>query len=205
MKNRIEAKEKPCKGTGKAKGHGCGKMVLERVYGLGKYCCYKSWLLNTPEGKERINKATLKATKPRRELEQAEKQRIANKSMSSLLLYLRDICHEYIRTRDKGKPCISCGCQWHSDFQAGHYKKAELISSLKFDERNINGQCVKCNIRKDGNIEGYRIGLIERYGSKYLEELDKEAVIYTQSQFKWSREELNRLKEYYRRKLKQLK
>lgn len=51
----MKVKEKPCKAIGKAIASdikGCGKSVLKRTYGL---CdgCYKDWLFNTPEGKEK--------------------------------------------------------------------------------------------------------------------------------------------------------
>ena len=57
----IKAKEKPCKGRGKAKGHGCGKVGIYNSMYLGLCTsCYPDWLLNTDEGKERIAKMTIK-------------------------------------------------------------------------------------------------------------------------------------------------
>lgn len=48
-------KEKPCKGTGIAKGYGCGVKTYHRIYGLGKMCgCYSGWLLNTDAGKLKL-------------------------------------------------------------------------------------------------------------------------------------------------------
>ena len=51
----MKVKKKPCKAIGKARVSdvdGCGKSVLKRTYGL---CdgCYREWLFNTPEGKEK--------------------------------------------------------------------------------------------------------------------------------------------------------
>jgi len=134
----IEIKRKPCKGINKAKGfESCGKDTLKRVYGLCS-SCYAKWLYTTDEGKEKIERLTLKITKPKRELEQAIKESKKNKSLSWLLINVKNTCHEYIRLRDKGKPCISCGNSWHSDFQAGHFYKDELFSSIKFNELNIH-------------------------------------------------------------------
>ncbi len=71
----IEPKQKPCKGIGKAKGFdGCGKETYKRTYGLCP-SCYADWLLSTPEGKEKLTKATIKAIKPRLELEEAIKEK----------------------------------------------------------------------------------------------------------------------------------
>ncbi len=51
----MKAKQKPCKAIGKALApdvEGCGKMTYKRTYGLCD-TCYKQWLYETPEGKEK--------------------------------------------------------------------------------------------------------------------------------------------------------
>ena len=201
----MQTKPKPCKGIGKAKGYkGCGKLSEHRKYGLGIFCgCYSEWLLTTPEGKELMNKATLKATKPRRELEKEEKRIRQAKSLQNLLDSVKQVCHAYIRKRDEGKPCISCGAKWNKDFQAGHFYKAELYSSLRFDEYNINGQCRVCNLHKDGNFQGYGSGLKFKIGAKMFYEVNQKSVKEKQTDFKWDREELKRIRTYYRNKLKE--
>ena len=199
----IKTKEKPCKGTGKAKGYGCGKLTYHRVYGLGKMCCYPDWLLNSEQGKIVLYKAQIKATKPRLDLEKAQEERKQNTSLSNLIQSLVNVCHKYIRERDKHKPCISCGANWNEHFQAGHFYKAELYSSLRFDEFNINGQCRICNLHKDGNFQGYRKGFIKRYSLEQLEELETKAREYKHQSFKWDREELKEKRLYYNTKLKE--
>ena len=201
----IEPKEKPCKGEGIAKGYGCGKMTKYRVYGLGKMCCYADWLLNSENGKIKLAKAQLKATKPRREFEQFKKERKKRMSLQTLLDSVKKVCHEYIRLRDKGKPCISCGTPWHQDFQAGHFYKAELFSTIKFHEFNIHGQCVQCNIRKEGNESEYRVNLPQRIGKENFDHLNHLAVIDKKTDFKWDRETLIEIRKYYREKIKKLK
>ena len=63
----IKPKKKRCKGTTPStKGWGCGEPRYERVYGLGKMCCYPDWLLNSEAGRLKMKKAELKATKSRR-------------------------------------------------------------------------------------------------------------------------------------------
>ena len=147
----IEVKAKKCKGTGKASGYGCGKPTKYRKYGLGKMCCYASWLYSSENGKIELNKALNKVTKPRKELEALKKETKNRKGLTTLLNSVKTICHQYIRQRDKGKPCISCGTQWSNTFQAGHFYKSELFSTIRFNEFNINGQCEQCNLRKEGN------------------------------------------------------
>jgi hypothetical protein len=74
--------------------------------------------------------------------------------------------NSYIRERDKGLPCISCGKPIRlADYDAGHYIPAGSNSLLKFDEVNTNGQCAfYCNHSRSGNQVEYRKGLLERYG-----------------------------------------
>lgn len=200
----IEPKPKPCKGTGQAKGYGCGKITKYRVYGLGKMCCYANWLLTSENGKIKLAKAELKVTKDRRELEAVKEEKKQRNGLATLLKSVRDVCHKYVRLRDKGKPCISCGEPYHKDHQAGHFYKAELFSSIKFNEDNIHGQCVQCNIRREGNESEYRVRLPNRIGKEKFEKLNDLAALDKQINHKWDREELKRIRSYYNQKLKEI-
>jgi len=153
----------------------------------GKMCCYGEWLCESENGRIKLAKATLKATKPRLDLEQLALDRKDRNQISNLLVNVRMKCHEYIRLRDYGKPCISCNAPWSEDFHACHLYKAELYSSLKFNEFNISGGCRKCNLFMDGNESGYRVGLLNRYGRDYLERLDIMAQNDKKQDFKWNR------------------
>ena len=206
---------KRCKGTGKAKGFGCGSELpynernglksYKAKYGLGYDCgCFNNWLINSKEGKSILNSTISKVSKPRLDLEKAEIEHKSKKSLSYLIQNTVNICHEYIRERDKNKPCISCGEPWHSGFHAGHFYKAELYSTLKFDENNINGQCQGCNNFNDGNESGYRVGLIKRYSKGYIDLLDSKALLEKKERFKWDRIKLLDIQKYYKQKLKEI-
>lgn len=199
----IPIKNKKCKGTGIAKGYGCGKPTLHRIYGLGKMCCYSDWLLNSENGKIKLAKATLKATKPRRELEQAANVQKEEKGLASLLSSLKTVCHKYIRLRDEGKPCISCGTPYKTNFQAGHYFKSEIYSTIRFHELNINGQCEQCNMRKDGNVNGYSLRLPDRIGQESFEYITRLAELQKKTDFKWDREWLKNQRKHYNKLLKE--
>lgn len=194
------AKEKPCKGIhSTTKGLGCGKFTHHRVLGLGKMCgCYSKFLLNTEAGRLRLHKATIKAKKPRLDLEQYESTEKKQNALKSLMVNLKTQLHSYVRERDKGKPCISCQTEWNDKFQAGHFYKAELFSSLKFEVDNISGQCFRCNNFLEGNEGGYRIGLINRYGSDFVSRLDMLAGESNKQDFKWD-------VDYLKEKLKEVK
>ena len=76
--------------------------------------------------------------------------------------------NKYIRLRDQGLACISCGAPPGTyKLTAGHFITAGSCSALRFDERNCHGQCWwNCNRNKSGNITGYRLGILERFGEK---------------------------------------
>ena len=197
---------KPCKGNGKTKGHGCDTItdVRFRKFGLCM-SCYANWLYTSKDGKDMIAKATLKASKPRKDLETATKIHKDRKGLTSLIKSVVNVCHEYIRLRDKHKSCIACGTEWKSDFQASHFYKAELYSSLKLNENNIFGGCVECNIRKDGNLSEYTVNLPKRIGVVKFEELNHLANLDHSLNFKWDREDLKRIRKEYQLKLKNIK
>lgn len=197
--------KKKCRGTGKAAGHGCGSLVTNRKYGLGLSCgCWLNWLKNTPEGQEVVRKNTLTAqrkTKRERTKKQTE-QKEKNKSISSFIQDARKPFQEYIRLRDANETCISCGRD-SKIWDGGHYFKAELYSGLIFDEVNVNKQCGRCNRYLDGNIDGYKSGLINKYGYEAFLSLSERAIAL--KEYKYTKDELKAIKRLYIDKIKQLK
>lgn len=191
----IPLKEKPCKGIDKAKGYGCGKLTMHRVHGLGKMCCYPDWLLNSDAGKAKLSKSIFKVQKPRLDFEKTEIEHKATSELNKAKKLTKTAVHAYVRQRDAGKPCISCGEPWRPDFQAGHYHKAELFETLKFNLDNIHGQCTGCNIHKDGNLEQYNINLPLRIGHERFAALQGLAQIDKHQVKVWNIENLKEIRE----------
>jgi hypothetical protein len=71
------------------------------------------------------------------------------------------VFNAWIRRRDADNGCISCGKPID---HAGHYLSAGHHGALRFNEINVNGQCLRCNNFLHGNLINYRIGLIKKYG-----------------------------------------
>jgi hypothetical protein len=201
-------KKKKCKGIGKAiKHNGCGKLTFYRKHGLctdGGGSCYASFLVGSMFGKDLVNNTITKVTKPRKDLEIAKTEKKERSSLSALKKSVVDVCHLYIRTRDKGKACASCNAPYKLDFDAGHFYSAGKYSNLKFNEHNIHGQCIQCNRFKEGNLESYRVNIVNIIGSDVLLELDKLASDYKKDNFKWDRLQLIEIRNYFRKKLKEL-
>ncbi|QQV90440.1 recombination protein [Olleya phage Harreka_1] len=171
------------------------KKQFTKTYSTTQTCCSPKCALEDVRKKKEADKISLKDAK----LEKVKKD-----TLQSLKNTVQKVCHEFIRLRDKFKPCISCNAQWNKDFQAGHFYKAELYSNIKFNETNISGQCRKCNLRKDGNYDGYKKGFIERYGIEEFNKLDALAMGYKHEDFKWDREVLKEQRKYFTNKLKKL-
>lgn len=201
----MKIKEKKCKGTGKAKGYGCNTMQLKRTYGLGHNCgCYRDWLLNSEEGKKKLEKTTLKACSTRLSLEKAIKDKQDRNKITDHLKNTKTVVHEMVRLRDKWKPCISCNAPYKDNFQAGHFYSANNYRSIKFDFFNIHGQCEKCNLMKDGNFSEYSLRLPERIGQEEFDKLKERALADKKMVKKWTKEELKQIRIEARKIIKSL-
>jgi hypothetical protein len=95
------------------------------------------------------------------------------KSISQWRRELQQVFNKYIRERDKGKGCISCGAKLQGKYDAGHYYSVGSYPNLRFSESNCHGQCVHCNQHKHGNLLEYQIGILKRIGKHGLEELQE--------------------------------
>jgi hypothetical protein len=189
-------KEKVCKGIGIAIGFGCGKLtkVENRIYGLGKMCgCYSDWLLNSENGKIKMTKSILKIQKPRLDFESKQLEKKELTRLKLMLNTTKTKVHAYVRNRDIGLNCISCNTPYSDDFQAGHFYPAGSFETLKFHLDNINGQCVQCNLFKDGNFENYSLNLPKRIGLERYQNLVQLAEIDKQFQKVWTVEKLKEI------------
>jgi hypothetical protein len=106
----------------------------------------------------------------------------------------------FIRKRDQGFHCISCG-QKPKKINAGHYFSAGGHSNLRFNEDNVHLQCEKCNQFLSGNLLNYQIGIEKRIGGERLLQLHELAHVTK----KWTIEELQEINTVYKEKLKILK
>lgn len=107
--------------------------------------------------------------------------------------------NDFIRLRDKDKPCISCEKPLPKKFDAGHYFNTSY-SNVRFNQFNAHNQCVNCNKHKHGNLLEYQIGIEKRVGGIELFELHEQAHIKKS----WTKEELKEIIEIYKKKRKTL-
>lgn len=100
----------------------------------------------------------------------ARKEKLMSKSDWEQLL--QKVFNTYIRKRDEGKPCISCGTTAKVQYDAGHYRSVGAHPELRFNELNVHRQCRKCNSYWGGNLIDYRINLVKLIGLEKVEWLE---------------------------------
>lgn len=146
----------------KRKCQSCGNQVRKYII-LNKlaYCSFdvavKFAYKNKSKGADIIHKA---------------KKKVYNENkISTRKRATKEACHEYIRLRDKGKPCVCCGEPLGDDFHAGHWLESGNNPQLRYDENNIHGQRSYCNTYKGGDSGWYKENLIERIGIDSVNDL----------------------------------
>lgn len=138
----------------------------------------------------------------------ARADRVATKArlleMKPLTHFLRraeHACNAYIRARDAGNGCISCGRHDADVWNAGHFISVGANSTLRYHEDNIHLQCARpCNKDKGGNLIEYRKALLVKIGAERMAFLEG-----WHAPIKRTRPEIEAIEVYYTEKLKQLK
>tara|TARA_R100000541_G_scaffold20190_1_gene30034 strand:+ start:4658 stop:5185 length:528 start_codon:yes stop_codon:yes gene_type:complete len=134
---------------------------------------------------------------------QKEKKVLKEKLLTKkdYLNILQKVFNTYIRTRDKGKPCISCDKKLTKEnTNAGHFYSVGAYPNLRFNENNVHNQCIECNLHKHGNVLEYSLRLPNRIGVKEYNSLQESRNI----PLKIDITELKELILYYKEKTKQL-
>ena len=132
--------------------------------------------------------------------EKAEKKKelLTNKDYIKLA---QNAVNAFIRLRDTGEPCISCGKEINGVRHASHFIAAFAHSNIRFHEDNIWVSCYKCNVMLSGNQLEYRKRLIPKIGLERVEWLENNAHIVK----KYSNEELIEIIGIFKQKIKELK
>ena len=136
--------------------------------------------------------------------------RYSRKSLtgSSLKKKLDRIFSEYIRLRDsycidglRVFLCISCGKIKTTDqMQAGHFMSRRHLST-RYDERNVNGQCIACNYYGQGIQFRHGMNIDKKHGAGTAELLE----VLSKTKSKLTDEWYNQSIERYKHAIKQLK
>lgn len=113
---------------------------------------------------------------------------------------LQGAFNAWVRARDAGKPCISCGRMHQGALHAGHYRSVGSEPALRFDPDNVHLQCAPCNTHLSGNLIPYRINLIKKIGIERVEWLEGPHVPK-----KLTIQEIQEMKAFYRAEVRRMK
>lgn len=145
------------------------------------------------------------APKARKALADIERKdiKVRKEKLKSRADHLKDTqqaFNAWIRARDAGQACISCGRHHEGQYHAGHYRTVGANPELRFEPLNAWKQCAPCNNHLSGNLINYRISLLQRIGEEKVAWLEgpHEAKRYTV-------DELKAMTAEYRAKTRELK
>lgn len=169
------------------------KKKFERVLEDQKVC---SWQCGAAQAKIDV----AKEEKRKSALERKEFYE-RDKTLKDYLKETQAVFNDYIRVRDKGKPCISCGCDMEGrKGDASHLYSVKSNPELRFNEDNVHLACVPCNKHRSGNLLEYADRLPHRIGIERYEALKADR--HKTKEF--TIEELIALKSFYKTKIKGL-
>jgi hypothetical protein len=105
----------------------------------------------------------------------------------------------WVRARDGGLPCISCGRHHQGQYHAGHFRAVGSCPALRFEPLNVWRQCAPCNTHLSGNLIMFRKALVERVGQEAVDWLEG-----PHEPKKYTIDELKEIKARYRRMTREL-
>ena len=121
-----------------------------------------------------VNCAILYTRKINEDKDWAKRKKEIKEKLKSLSDYMAELQREVnhiARLIDYGQRCISSGKVAKKE-NGGHFYSVGSHPALRFNLHNVHLQSEYDNTYKHGNQNGYRSGLIERYGIEYVEMLD---------------------------------
>ena len=164
------------------------KQLFEPTVFLQKNCfeplCVSDWINEVKEKNWKRKKAKLK---------------LDLMTVQDYIKLAQQVFNKYIRLRDAGNVCISCGKKPLKE-NAGHFYNANNHWSVRFDERNVHLQCEHCNTYLSGNLIYYRENLLTKIGIEEFENLSAEAM----KTRKFTIDELKEIIATYKKKIKEL-
>jgi len=158
------------------------------AYGNVVWCCPEHGTIYALElrAKEKV-KAEAKRIKAQHEAEKEgckrrQAKRETFKTKAQWDKEAQSAFNRYIRIRDEGKECASCGNPLigksnyltGSAIDASHYRSRGAASHLKFNVFNVHSACTRCNRQLSGNAVEFRIRLIDRIGLERVERLESD-------------------------------
>ena len=131
-----------------------------------------------------VDKALGKIAAGRAKAERADirvrKKRI--KTRSDYMKGAQAAWNSYVRWRDHGKPCASCGVvlthkPGGHNIDCSHYRSVGSAPHMRFHLHNAAAACVRCNRNLSGNVAELRKGIIARIGLAKIEAVEADNTV----------------------------
>lgn len=173
-----------------------------------RWCCPEHGAIYAMDlrAKEKV-KAEAKRIKEKHEAEKADRKRLRErrKDVKPLRHWVQMTQRAFNDWRREmllsaGNGCISCGTKTAFAWHAGHYRTTAAAPQLRFNPDNVWLQCSACNVHKSGNIEAYRVALVELIGEERVLALESNNKTH-----RYTREELDGIRAKARADLRALK
>lgn len=164
------------------------------ISSMSKVCsvpCSLAWARKLAEKKAAQDARTARRT--------AREARDRVKTRGEHLRELQAAFNAWVRKRDEGQPCISCGRVHQGQLHAGHYRSVGSEPALRFDPINVHLQCAPCNTHLSGNLIPYRVNLIKKIGLMAVEWLEG-----PHEPRKLSVADIKEMKAYYRAEVRRM-
>lgn len=172
-------------------------------------CCYDCAAAYGKEQTEKARQRAQQQAKQKRQEEAKENRKqirarkLALKTRNDWRREAQAAFNRYVRLRDAGKPCISCGAlpapKFGGTMDCGHYHTRGARPWLAFNLHNTAAQCVRCNRDKAGAQKAFEQGLIDRIGPDKVEALN-----CNNTPRKFDIEYFKRIKSIFTRKVRSL-
>lgn len=173
-----------------------------------RWCCPEHGAIYAMDlrAKEKV-KSEAKRIKEKHEAEKADRKRLRErrKDVKPLRHWVQMTQRAFNDWRREmllsaGNGCISCGTKTAFAWHAGHYRTTAAAPQLRFNPDNVWLQCSACNVHKSGNIEAYRVALVELIGEERVLALESNNKTH-----RYTREELDGIRAKARADLRALK
>lgn len=143
--------------------------------------------------------AKQKEAAAREERKQTRQQKLDAKPLHYWAKRAEKQFNRFIRLRDAGDPCISCGTYDSPVWHAGHMYTVKARPDVRFHEDNVHLQCPDCNTYNGGLVGEYRKRVVSKIGQPAMD-----ALVRVNPAFKKSREYYQAVEAKYKGKADQL-
>jgi hypothetical protein len=147
--------------------------------------------------KEKARKLAQSKREERKSIREALEK---SKTRGTHLRELQSAFNAWIRERDAGRPCISCGRYHDGLWHAGHYRSVGSAPELRFEPLNVHRQCAPCNLYLSGNLTAYRANLVLKIGLEKVEWLEGK-----HEPVKLTLPQIEQMKIYYRAEVRRMR